>query len=268
MSSDGTFNYPTFGLPVPEHSIQESPPEWWDEYPFDSSEPDWDSVDSYQYNVDGTHQGASPTVIGPNCIPVPISSIRELQYITPISNLESILKLGILSHNQARTIPHDSVANPEVNRRRTSKRLMSGQVVHDYANLYFNARNPMLNVLLKERIEPLCVVRVAARVIRLKGVIVTDGNVANNATREFHVIDDNVPMDRTRIFLRYWPDPASPMQENENKRCIMAAVLVPDIISPHFIEGIHVASTTQVSDVESLIERSKIRISERLFFVG
>src|SRR5680860_222357 len=157
----------------PNGRISELPPDWWTEYPFDPDEPDSDSVSSHKPTRDRSDQLTAPGLVGPNCIPVPIASIPELHYIAPISNLESILKLGILSHNQARTIRHASVANPEVNQRRATRRLSSGSTVHDYANLYFNARNPMLSVLLKGKSEPLCVVRVRSRVLRLEGVIIT-----------------------------------------------------------------------------------------------
>jgi hypothetical protein len=45
------------------------------------------------------------------------SDITELHYIAPIENVPSILKHGILSHNQAKKIDHDSVAMREIQER-------------------------------------------------------------------------------------------------------------------------------------------------------
>lgn len=250
----------------PKRRISESPPDWWDDYPFEPQEPNWDSLSSGAPVEDDRDSRPAPKVIGPNCVPVSITSIPELHYIAPASNLDSIRKLGILSHNQAGSVPYSSVADPEVNQRRSSKRLLSGRIVHDYANLYFNARNPMLSRLLKASLEPLCVVRVASRVLRLPGVLFTDGNAANASTRAFYPTGENVLMDRSRVFLRYWPVPGNPAQERENTRCLMAEVLVPDIISPHFIVGIDVQSQASIAEFTLWIDRSMIRVNKHLFF--
>ncbi len=47
----------------------------------------------------------------PDDIPHCWRTHREVGYITPQSNLESILELGILCHNRAETIVHDSVSD-------------------------------------------------------------------------------------------------------------------------------------------------------------
>ena len=70
--------------------------------------------------------------------------VRELHYITPIENLPSILEKGILSHKLASKIPHLSVALDVIQERRKNKIIPRGRPLHDYVNLYFDARNPML----------------------------------------------------------------------------------------------------------------------------
>jgi hypothetical protein len=67
-----------------------------------------------------------------------------LHYITPIANVPSILQRGILCHNQVKSLAHQSVAMPQIQQRRTKKSVPGGRHLHDYANLYFDARNPML----------------------------------------------------------------------------------------------------------------------------
>ena len=51
--------------------------------------------------------------------------LEELHYITAISNVPSIMSLGILSHNQAKNLSHDSVAMEEIQNRRKNKRIPS-----------------------------------------------------------------------------------------------------------------------------------------------
>ncbi len=73
------------------------------------------------------------------------ADVTELYYITAIANVPSILKHGILSHKLAERLPHDSVAMPEIQERRSNKQIPGAGQLHDYANLYFDAHNPMLS---------------------------------------------------------------------------------------------------------------------------
>jgi hypothetical protein len=40
--------------------------------------------------------------------------LKELQYITPIENVPSIMRLGILSHRSANRVGHSSVAMQDI----------------------------------------------------------------------------------------------------------------------------------------------------------
>lgn len=106
--------------------------------------------------------------------------IAELHYIAPIENLPSIVKHGILSHNRAAEVAHGSVAMEEIQTRRRDKRIPCARSLHDYANLYFDAHNPMLS-RVRERNDTICVLRVDAGVLDLPGVIIADCN-ASSAT--------------------------------------------------------------------------------------
>ncbi|MBI3008087.1 MAG: DUF4433 domain-containing protein [Candidatus Omnitrophica bacterium] len=53
-----------------------------------------------------------------------INDIRELYFITDITNVPSILQDGILSHNEARRIHHRSIAEQGVQERRQNKMIM------------------------------------------------------------------------------------------------------------------------------------------------
>ena len=73
-------------------------------------------------------------------VDVDVSDVKELHYITPIENLPSILKYGILSHRRVEKLDHKSVAMADVQARRAAVRIPGGRPLHEYANLYFNAR--------------------------------------------------------------------------------------------------------------------------------
>lgn len=61
--------------------------------------------------------------------------LEELHYITPISNVPSICKRGILSHHGAARIQHQSIAMAEIQDRRAKVTVPGGRRLHEYANL-------------------------------------------------------------------------------------------------------------------------------------
>jgi len=68
------------------------------------------------------------------------NDLGELHYITPIGNVASIMSKGIFSHKRSKKIQHDSVAMQEIQDRRKKKVIPGGPPLHDYVNLYLNAR--------------------------------------------------------------------------------------------------------------------------------
>lgn len=85
----------------------------------------------------------------------------------PIANISSVLVHGILSHEQAAKLDHQSVAMTDIQDRRDRVQVPGGLKLHQYANLYFHARNPML-FKRKAQAESLCVLRVSTTVLRQK----------------------------------------------------------------------------------------------------
>src|SRR5262249_8978985 len=108
--------------------------------------------------------------------------VTELHYITAIANVPSILRHGILSHTRAEQLAHDSVAMPEIQERRADKRIPGGRLLHDYANLYFDAHNPMLSKC-RARNGEICVLRIDSAALDVAGVVITDRNAARGAVR-------------------------------------------------------------------------------------
>ena len=92
------------------------------------------------------------------------ADITELHYITAIANLPSILRHGILSHTLADQLAHDSVAMPEIQERRRNKQIPNAGLLHEYANLYFDAHNPMLSKC-RGRNNEICVLHIDPAVL-------------------------------------------------------------------------------------------------------
>lgn len=91
--------------------------------------------------------------------------IRELHNITDWRNIPSILERGILCHRLAARAAHESVADQEVQQRRTEVTIPAGRPLHHYACLYVDARNAMLYRLLAEDKSRLAVLAVDPAVL-------------------------------------------------------------------------------------------------------
>jgi ssDNA thymidine ADP-ribosyltransferase, DarT len=142
--------------------------------------------------------------------------VRELHFITTIDNLDSILMRGILCHNRARRLPHRSIASEDVLDIRRGKRVPGGLTLHNYANLYFDARNAMMRFLKNQ--PDLVVIRVSPDVLDIPDTVVTDGNAANGATRFYPSPEGLQHLDSTRIFAWSWND-SDPWVKREEKTC-------------------------------------------------
>ncbi len=244
--------------------ISEVPPDWLAQAP-DPEEPDFDdgSSESEEGHLSESRQAISePATV--ESFWTPRHHIAELHYITPIPNVESILRYGILSHNGAQQYGPESVAMPEVNVIRSAKRLPSGRTIHDYANLYFNARNPMM-FKRKEHHAQLCILRISADVLDLKNIYIADGNAASRSTRFLLVPSSDLPIDEVLVFGDSWYDP-DPETLNENRRRRCAELLVPGVVEQRYITGAYVSNLDGRMRLEQWMSRDMIRISERMFF--
>lgn len=171
-------------------------------------------------------------------------NLTGLHYIVAIENVESIAALGILSHKAAAAHPHLDVSMAEIQDLRDKKvipdvRLARQRKLHEYANLYLHARNPMMSVRRNQHAE-LCVLQVDTAVLDLDGVVVSDGNAASDyslyeaAPGGLRIVDEEL------TFARWWTDPVKPVYwEKKRRKC--AEVLVPDVVDPSFIVGAYVS---------------------------
>lgn len=190
------------------------------------------------------------------------SDLRELHYIAPMANVPSIVRDGILSHQRARARSHVSVANSDVQAIRARKTVPNGQRLHEYANLYIDARNAMMYVL-KERHLDLCVLRVSTDVLDLRGVVIADRNAAGMA--RFRPSPSGLTeIDKDLVFAEWWN------QNWDAKQVRCAEVLVPNKVAPSFLNGAYVSclSARQRFNGLDLTEpRLAATINERLFYL-
>jgi len=192
------------------------------------------------------------------------AELQELHYITLISNIPSIMARGILSNKSAKKIRHQSLAKEEIQDRREKKVIPGGRPLHEYANLYFHARNPML-YLRQDHHNKICVLRVNIRVLDLPGVIITDCNASSDYVRFVPAPQGLKIVDKELTFAEYWTD-SDPIQMYRRKSAKCAEVLIPDRVDPCFIIGAYVSCPEAKVSLEELDKRIQITINPHFFF--
>ncbi len=201
-----------------------------------------------------------------------IEDIEELQCIAPIVNMRSIAQHGILSHQRAERLRHQSVAMTSVQDRRTGVGVPlangSSRPLHSYANLYICARNPML-YKRKGQHRDLCVIRVTKNILHKTGVVIADGNAASPLVRFAPAPKGLAMIDYDRVFAEYWTHD-DPHEYYEHKRIKCAEVLVPDVVPPQYLVGAYVSCAASrrmlAQAVGGVLQPFTIDIDPDLFF--
>jgi hypothetical protein len=190
--------------------------------------------------------------------------VTELQCIMPIANVASVMANGLLSYEQATRLQHASVAMQPVQDRRDHKRVPQGLRLHQYANLYFHARNPMLFKRFAEA-PHLCVLQVSTEVLALEGTVITDCNAASDWVRFLHPRQWAL-VDFDDVFAADWRHPGNPPRYYQHKSRKCAEVLVPHRISPHLIIGARVLDQGASARLTAQTDELPITVDPVLFF--
>lgn len=189
--------------------------------------------------------------------------VKELHFITSIDNLGSVLMRGILCHNRAARLAHRSVASESVQSIRRGKSVPGGFSLHSYANLYFDARNPMMHCL--KDLPDLIVVRVSSDALDIPDTVVTDGNAATWNTRFYPSPEGLRHLDSIRIFARSWNDPDHWVKK-EKKRVRNAEVLVPNLVPSEYIEGCYVDTREKRRACLAFDDLPAVDVRKEIFF--
>lgn len=190
--------------------------------------------------------------------------IREFQWITPIRNIPSVLRHGILSYDVAAKLPHHSVAMQEVQERRDKVQVPGGLRLHQYANLYFHARNPML-FKRKDEAPNICVIRVSIEARHIPGSVIADRN-ASSAYVRFLSVAQVGQLDLVAIYAEDWRHPNDLIAYYRHKSQKCAEFLVPNRVPTEYIVGAYVTNDAAKTALESNGFTSPIDIAPDLFF--
>jgi O-acetyl-ADP-ribose deacetylase (regulator of RNase III) len=193
--------------------------------------------------------------------------IKSLFYITHKDNVSSILRYGLLSHAlvlEKRVLYH-AIYDSEIVGNRQTKLAPNNQSLWQFANVYFQARNPMMYRVVHEKgAGDLAVIGLNRSVLDIPGVFITDGNAANSATSFF------TPKDGLGALAEMWDIVTGEWWNSTDgsKRKIMAECLVPGTISPEHIHTVYVATQKAADELRASIGPNSVPVvpEPNLFF--
>jgi hypothetical protein len=188
----------------------------------------------------------------------------ELHNIMPIGNIPSVLAHGILSHERAAGLSHSDVSMADVQDRRDKVQVPGGLKLHQYANLYFDARNPMMYKRLAQA-DGLCVLSVSTQVLKLPGVVISDQNAASDYVRFYPPAAIGV-LNFDQIFADDWRHPDDRIAYWRHKSAKCAEVLVPHAVPFDYLQKGYVASEAARAQLLAAGFSRAVELMPRLFF--
>ena len=184
--------------------------------------------------------------------------------ITAIENIPSIMQRGILCHHSAMKLPHNSIAMSEVQDRRARVRIPNGLWLHQYANLYFSCRNPMM-YKRKEIAETICVLLVSASVLDIPDCVISDMNAAADLARFYPAAEGVGTLDFEKVFSRYWTHD-SDIETRSHRAIKCAEILIPHSIPYSYVESAYVVSKDAQKKLEDAGFDKGITVYPEAFF--
>lgn len=180
-----------------------------------------------------------------------------LYSIMPIENVPSIMENGILCHEEAQKILHHSVALEDVQEKREQKQVCGGLRLHQYANLYFNPRNPMM-FYVQHHGDGVCILAIDPEILNQDGCVVSDMNAAKREVR-FYEPCNLEELDFEQVFAQFWNDEFTKARE-------CAEVLVPYRVDFSYVMGAVVQNSEDREKLKAMGFSKDIYIDGHRFF--
>ncbi len=182
----------------------------------------------------------------------------------PITNVSSVLEHGILSHENCSQLEHTDVSMAEIQDKRDKKNVPGGYRLHQYANLYFHARNPMM-YKRKGQAENLCVLRFSHKVLEIEGVVITDQNASSDYVK-FMTPDHLSSLNFGMIYADDWRHPDDRIAQWKHSSAKCAEVLIPNGVHPSYIVGAYVSSSNALEKLREQNFNLPIELNANIFF--
>ena len=111
-------------------------------------------------------------------------------------------------------------------------------MLHQYANLYFHARNPMM-FKRQDEAPQLCVLRVSVEARHIEGAVIADRNASADFVQFLSILQVN-KLDLEAIYARDRRHLDDPIAYRRHKAQKCAEFLVPHCLPANFIIGAYV----------------------------
>jgi hypothetical protein len=136
--------------------------------------------------------------------------------------------------------------------------------LHQYANLYFHARNPMLYKRLGEAAS-LCVLRVSLDALAVQGAVITDSNAASKYVR-FLDPSQWALVNFDDVLAENWTHPEDRIRYFQHKSRKCAEVLVPHRVPPELVTGAYVVDAAARTKIVTVAPQLTATVDPVLFF--
>lgn len=154
----------------------------------------------------------------------------------------------------------------EIQERRSKVVVPGARPLHEYVNLYINARNIMLNKVIRTHGDlKICVLRISPDVLNLKNVVIADRNAASDYAR-FHASPNGlVFIDKERVFAKYW-NHDDYIEKIRHASIMCAEVLIPHRVDQTFIMGAYISCTQSQDTLLDIVSDMPVELNNYLFF--
>ena len=197
---------------------------------------------------------------------MPKPDIKGLFYITHVNNINSILRHGILSHAlvEKRKVQSTPIYDAQIVSNRRERKTPDGESLWDYANLYFQPRNPMLYRVINEKDKKnIAIVEVRPDILKQPNAFISTGNAASLPSDILPVKGGLKAIHQMWKIINseWWND------TDGSKRKIMAECLVPELVPSNLIQAIYVANHSIAEKLRSNLQSNVPVIPEpHMFF--
>lgn len=185
-------------------------------------------------------------------------SVASLDHMTHIDNLDSIMKYGLLAHNNP--YKQIDISNQDVNSRRDHRENIYGRKVHDYVPFYFNPRNAMM---YKNRNENIVILAFDTSLIYKDNIVFTNKNASTDSVKYFKDINGLSKLNWNYIWRDSWNDDVDSYCV---KQTMMAEVLVYQEVSIKYLKAIICKDEGTKNILKNKYSNLEIIVNRRQFF--
>ena len=136
--------------------------------------------------------------------------------------------------------------------------------MHQYANLYFDPRNPMLSKRRNQN-EEICILKFNRAILDLEGVILSDRNASSKYVKFYRVKDGLEKINFDLVYAKYWTD-SDYLNQSIKKSIKCAEVLVPYCIPFNYVVCAAVVSRNSENKLKAVGFNKSIFIKPEIFF--